>query len=248
MRDVKRNWSDGLIELCLDHSEDQSAIEKKIADAFHLMYYNSRHTWNEGNTKWMGIPCFQNPLDMWIFQEVIFETKPTVIIECGSFMGGGSLFFAHMMDAVNITEHGIGSGVIVSIDTEDKSQARHSRIIKIRGRSTSSLTLDRLRAFIEDTDRIMVVLDSDHTTENVSNEMRIYAPMVSPGCYMVVMDSNLGGHPIDIPEIGPGPMLAIEQFMKTHDEFEIDKSKEKFYFTFAPSGWLRRKDVSEVRK
>jgi cephalosporin hydroxylase len=236
MNQQKSNWSDGLIELCLDHSEDQSAIERKIADAFHLMYYNSRHTWNEGNTKWMGIPCFQNPLDMWILQEIIFETRPTIIIECGSFMGGGSLFFANMMDAAKI-EH----GAIVSIDVANRSEAKHSRIIKLEGRSTSSLTLDRLKSFIEEEDKVMVVLDSDHTTENVSNEMRIYAPMVTPGCYMVVMDSNLGGHPIDIPEIGPGPMLAIEQFMKTHDEFEIDRSKEKFYFTFAPSGWLKKK-------
>lgn len=234
----KQTWHDGLIEMCLDHSKDETLIEKKITDAFHLMYYNSSHTWNAGNTKWMGIPCFQNPLDMWIFQEIIFETKPTIIIECGSALGGGSLFFAHMMDCAKIDE-----GRVISIDTEAFTQlADHRRIVNLTGRSTSSLVLKWIKEEIGSNDKIMVVLDSDHTTENVMNEMRIYAPIVTPKCYMVVMDSNLGGNPIHIPEIGPGPMTAVEQFMNGNEEFEIDRKREKFYFTFCPSGWLRKKE------
>lgn len=210
-------------------------LQKRTTDDFHKMYYESSHTWNSGNTKYMGIPCFQNPLDMWIIQEIIFETKPNIVIECGSFMGGTSLFLAHLLDNIGI------DGRVFSIDVENKSRANHSKIIKLTGMSTSAMIFRQISDVIEDSDRIMVILDSDHRTENVLKEMQIYSNVVTSGCYMVVMDSNLGGNPINLPEIGAGPMKAIEAFLKLDDKFEIDITKEKFYFTFCPSGWLRKK-------
>ena len=219
------------------------SLQKRITDDFHSMYYGSSHTWNSGNTKYMGIPCFQNPLDMWIMQEIIFETKPTVIIECGSFMGGTSLFFAHMMDIIS-KHQGWGGDRrrVFSIDVQDKSQAEHERIIKLIGISTSAMIFSKIANDINGFDKVMVVLDSDHRTENVLKEMQIYSTIITPGCYMVVMDSNLGGNPINLPEIGAGPMKAIEAFLKLDDRFEIDITKEKFYFTFCPNGFLRRKE------
>jgi len=210
------------------------SLQKRITDDFHNMYYQSSHTWNSGNTKYMGIPCFQNPMDMWIIQEIIFETRPNIIIECGSFMGGTSLFLAHLLDNVNI------DGRVFSIDVENKSRTNHSKITKLIGMSTSAMIFRQISDVIEDSDKVMVILDSDHRTENVLKEMQIYSNIVTSGCYMVVMDSNLGGNPVNIPEIGAGPMKAIEAFLKLDDRFEIDITREKFYFTFAPSGWLRR--------
>ncbi len=210
-------------------------IEKGIINNFHLLYYTSSHTWNGGHTTWMGVPCFQNPLDMWILQEIIFETKPTVIIECGSAMGGGSLFFAHMMDNAEI------EGRVFSIDVQDMSMAKHPKIRKMVGMSTSAMIFRNISEEITEDDKVMVVLDSDHRTENVLKEMQIYSNIVTPGCYMVVMDSNLGGNPINQPEIGPGPTKAIEAFLELDEKFEIDITKEKFYFTFCPNGWLRKK-------
>ena len=211
------------------------SLQKRITDDFHSMYYGSSHTWNSGNTKYMGIPCFQNPLDMWIMQEIIFETKPTVIIECGSYMGGSSLFFAHMMNNAKI------NGKIFSIDVEDRSKVNHSKIKRLFGMSTSAMVFRHIEDEITEEDKVMVVLDSDHRTENVLKEMQIYSNIVTPGCYMIVMDSNIGGNPVNLPEIGPGPMKAIEAFLKLDDRFEIDITKEKFFFTFCPSGFLRRK-------
>ena len=209
-------------------------LQKRITDDFHNMYYQSSHTWNYGNTKYMGIPCFQNPLDMWIFQEIIFETRPNIIIECGSFMGGTSLFLAHLMDNANI------DGRVFSIDVENKSRANHPKIIKLTGMSISAMIFRQISEVIEDSDKVMVILDSDHRTENVLKEMQIYSNIVTSGCYMVVMDSNIGGNPINLPEIGAGPMKAIFSFLKLDDRFEIDITKEKFYFSFAPNGWLKR--------
>jgi len=213
------------------------AIEKIVTENFHRLYYHSGHTWNEGHTRWMGIPCFQNPLDMWILQEIIFETRPSVIIETGTFYGGSTLFLSHMMDIMDIKR-----GIIISMDTEDKCAAKHYRIKKFTGKSVDEDVIRVVKETVWEDDKVMVILDSDHSTENVLAEMKLYSPLITPGCYMVVCDSNLGGNPIENLSVpGPGPMKAIEMFMKENDEFEIDVTKEKFYFTFCPNGWLRRK-------
>jgi cephalosporin hydroxylase len=137
---------------------------------------------------------------------------------------------------------GIENGRVISIDTGDQSKADHLRIKELKGKSTSPLILKWINEEIRPNDKVMVVLDSDHSTENVMNEMRIYAPLVTSRCYMVVMDSNLGGNPVvNLSVPGPGPMQAIEMFMKGNGEWEIDREREKFYFTFCPSGFLRRK-------
>jgi len=89
----------------------------------------------------------------------------------------------------------------------------------------------------------MVVLDSDHTDQNVIQEMETYGPLVTPGYYMVVCDSNLGGNPIHNAVVkGPGPMKAIMRFMASNTDFEMDMARsEKFYMTFFPNGWLKKK-------
>ena len=87
--------------------------------------------------------------------------------------------------------------------------------------------------------RILVILDSDHSRGHVLEEMRCYGPLVSRNSYMVVEDSNLNGHPV-MPHWGEGPLEAIRDFLKENDKFEIDRSREKFYMTFNPSGYLKR--------
>lgn len=86
---------------------------------------------------------------------------------------------------------------------------------------------------------VMVILDSDHRAEHVLEEMRLYGPMVPVGSYLIVQDSNIGGHPVS-PEQGPGPMEAIEEFLAESDAFRSDRTRERFLFSFHPKGYLRR--------
>ncbi len=209
-------------------------IEKNIVDNFHILYYYSQ-VWGF-HTKWMGIQCHQNPMDMWILQEIIFEKRPTVIIETGTLSGGSALFFAHMMDNAKLP------GVIFTIDMGFRCIVEHPKIISFTGeKSTSERFLDAIKNHLKSNDRVMVFLDSDHNTENVIEEMRLFSYFVTPDQYMIVCDSNVGGNPIHNPFVSsPGPMEAIEIFMGENDQFEIDREREKFYFTFNPSGFLRR--------
>lgn len=208
--------------------------QQRIVNDFHNLYYNSTHTWNNGNTKYMGIPTFQNPLDLWVLQEIIHETKPTVIVECGFYMGGLSLFLAHQLENEKIE-----NGRVFSVDIEDRATKDHEKIIKLIGKSTAGMVVHRITNGIDENDRVMAILDSDHSTENVLKEMQIYSKLVTRGCYMIVQDSNIN-NPVHVSN-DPGPMKAIEIFLKQNNEFEIDITKEKFYFTFCPNGWLKKR-------
>ena len=205
-----------------------------IVDNFHRLYYDARlFGGTHGNTMWLGVPIYKCPTDLVVYQEMIHEIKPDVIVETGTMDGGSALFMASMCDL-------IGNGRIVSIDIDTvRNRPQHDRITYLLGSSTSDEIVEEVRKMISGAKNILVVLDSDHTKEHVLNEMLIYSDLVSVGSYMIVEDTNMNGHPV-AQEFGPGPMEAVEEFMRENDKFEIDKDKEKFYLTFNPNGYLKR--------
>jgi cephalosporin hydroxylase len=87
--------------------------------------------------------------------------------------------------------------------------------------------------------KVVVILDSAHDKDHVLAELRAYAPMVPEGSYVIVQDSNVNGHPV-LPDYGPGPFEAIEEFLAESDEFQVDKTRERLILTLHPNGYLRR--------
>jgi cephalosporin hydroxylase len=210
-----------------------SAADAQATDTFHRAYYQA---WQEGRgTKdlhWFGYRTIKTPMDMWAYQEIVTETKPEVIVECGTAYGGSSLFFASLLDL-------LGRGEVVTVDIEARPhQPTHPRITRIVASSTDPATVNAVRARVAGR-RTMVILDSDHHEPHVSGELRAYGPMVSVGCYLVVEDTNLNGHPV-LPDHGPGPMEAVEGFLPGAPGFEVDRSRERFLLTLNPSGFLKR--------
>lgn len=207
--------------------------EDFIIRRFHSIYYNGRH--GDGNlffnTYWMQTLCLKCPLDVWIYQEIIAEVKPDLIIETGTHKGGSALYLAHVLDI-------IGKGEIVTIDVEVYPRPTHPRIHYVTGSSTDEATI-RSAVQGRKRDSCLVILDSDHRRDHVLREMELLSPYVTLGSYMIVEDSNVNGHPTN-KEYGPGPYEAIEAFLKDDDSFEIDYSREKFLMTFNPNGYLKR--------
>lgn len=197
---------------------------------FHRFYFNKYvNIWK--NITWLGVPAAKNPLDAWIYQEIIYKLKPDIIIETGTLHGGSALFLASICDL-------IGKGKIITIDiNHDNGRPQHKRIEYISGSSTSDETIKKIKNLINKNDKVMVILDSDHHKEHVLNELRIYNELVSVGSYLIVEDTNLNGHPV-FPSFGEGPMEAVEEFLKHNNDFSIDRSKEKFFLTFNPKGFL----------
>lgn len=206
--------------------------------AFAIEWWASKQDTFFAN-KFMGLSCLQHPFDAWITQEIIFETRPEVIVECGSFGGGSAVMWATLMEQYD------ADALVVAVDIEDHMHdARElpvwDRSIQfLLGSSVDPDTIMRVLALTRDR-RTMVILDSAHTEDHVAMELDAYAAMVSPGCYLIVQDGFVNGHPCE-PDWGPGPLEAIEKFLATDDRFDVDRSRERMMFTFNPSGFLLRK-------
>lgn len=209
--------------------------ETKVINAFHNLYYNGVD--NQGpifkNTFWMGVSCLKCPLDLWIYQEILFEIKPDLIIETGTAAGGSTLFLAHICDLLN-------HGRVASIDINEQPRPQHKRILYILGSSSDRHSVEIALDWRRGRGKVLVILDADHSEEHVAKELELFAPLVSIGSYIIVEDTNLNGHPA-FSSFGPGPYEAVQKFIdKNNNSFMIDSSKERFLMTFNPKGFLKR--------
>lgn len=208
--------------------EETSPVVREFGELYYRKY---DQTW--ANTHWMGVRALKLPLDLWVFQEIIYETAPELLIETGSASGGSALFYAHLFDV-------LGRGEVLTID-RDTSQLHqrvhdHSRISVLEGDSTDLTIVSRARDAARGK-RTMVLLDSDHTAAHVRRELEAYAPLVSPECYLIVEDTNASEMHGSLRD---GPGEAVAGWLDGRTDFELDRSREKFMFTFQPRGYLRR--------
>lgn len=196
---------------------------------------------------WLGLPIIQLPADVVVLQEIVWETRPDVVVETGVARGGSLALFASLLQLIG------GDGVVVGVDVEIRPHNRASleehplapRIRLIEGSSTDDATLARVRALIPPSARVMVVLDSDHSHAHVLAELQQYAPLVTPGAFLVVADTGLGvpeAARLQIRDWGPdnNPMTALKAFLAETDRFEIDPFyNRKLLMTSNPGGYLR---------
>ncbi len=209
-------------------------LERDITTSFNKLYYDLHilnKTW--ASTSFLGIGIDKCISDLWIYQEILSERAPDVIIECGTGAGGSTLYLVSLCDL-------IGNGKVISIDiNERQGRPQHDRIAYLLGSSRSDKIVRTVRNSVKKTDRVMVILDSDHSRNHVLAEMKIYGTFVTPNDYMIVEDTNVNGHPV-VPDFGPGPMEAVSDFLKECSDFAVDREKEKFLVTFNPGGYLKK--------
>lgn len=210
-----------------------------LVDNFHVYAYNAAaggQSW--GGATYMGIKIWKWPCDLQVYQELIWELKPKLIIETGTAYGGSTLYFAHLLDH-------ICDGRVLSIDQNSvQSQyPKHPRIGYLGGYSSVHKTTVTIvqNWFDHYGFPTLVVLDSDHSKEHVLNELNIYASFVQPGSWLVVEDTNVNGHPV-YPEHGPGPQEALDEWLPKHPDFRVDERKATKYL-FSMHTWLRRQRV-----
>jgi cephalosporin hydroxylase len=207
-----------------------------LLDRFHRRWYRGPDTW-ESNS-WLGVKTLKCPLDLWIYQEILFRTRPDLIVETGTARGGSAYYLAGICDL-------IGTGRIVTIDVGVSAlRPEHPRITYLTGSSTDPGIVAGVRDAVRPGERVMVLLDSDHSKQHVLEELRAYAPLVTEGNYLVVEDTNVNGHPV-MPQHGPGPMEALEEFLgeDAATGFIVDRDCERLLLTFNPSGFLLRTPV-----
>jgi cephalosporin hydroxylase len=220
----------------LSGCQERTLAPAEVTEQFSTLWYNRPDTWQ--TMHWLGIRTLQNPMDVWIIQEILHELEPDFMIECGSANGGSAALWATILDNIN------PDAKVISIDIEDKMQAaRELPIVKRRvefiiGSSTSPDVVEQVRKQVAGK-KVVVLLDSDHRKAHVLEELKQYAPLVGVGGYIIVQDTNINGHPV-LPGFGPGPWEAVEEFLQGDTAFEVDRQRERFLFTFSPNGYLKR--------
>jgi cephalosporin hydroxylase len=203
--------------------------------------------------EWMGRPIIQYPQDMIAMQELIWSIQPDLIIETGIAHGGSLIFSASMLE-LNAICGGSQDAEVLGLDIDIRAHNREAieshpmfrRISMIQGSSIAPEIIQQVKAKADGKQKILVFLDSNHTHDHVLAELEAYALMTSVGSYCVVFDTAIEDLPADIFGdrpwgVGNNPKTAVWEYLKTHPEFEIDKSiQHKLLITVAPDGYLKR--------
>jgi cephalosporin hydroxylase len=212
--------------------------EASAAEKYHIWYYTTK-VWER--TSWAGVTTYKSPSDMWNYQEILSDLKPSLVIEFGTAFGGSALFFASVMRQIG------NPFKVLSVDTNseriDEKARRDTDIELLTMSSTDDQVARRIAALREDyRGSVFCILDSDHSEKHVLAEMNMLRPLLRAGDYLVVEDSNINGHPVN-PLWGNGPFEAIARYFRSHpSDYLHDIQREaKFGFTFAPNGFLIRR-------
>lgn len=215
------------------------------------------------NFSWLGRPIIQFPQDMVAIQELIWQVRPDLIIETGIAHGGSLILSASMLTILNYCDaitggHSIDpkrqSRQVIGIDIDIRPHNREAiethplshMITMVQGSSVAPDIIAQVHNMASKYSRIMLILDSNHTHNHVLAELNAYASLVSEGSYCVVFDTlieDVSKQHYENRSWGPGdnPKTAVHEYLKTHPEFEIDRSIEhKLLITVAPDGYLKR--------
>lgn len=228
------------------NQEAMSEAEDIRALSLSWMVQTARYKYTYG-FEWLGRPVIQFPQDLMAMQEIIWRTKPDLIVETGIAHGGSLVFYASMLQLLG------GDRRVVGIDVEIRPHNRSaieahpmaSRITMVEGSSTDERTVAEVGRFAEGRSTVLVALDSNHTHDHVLAELRLYSPLVTAGSYLVVFDTIVEDMPEDFfPDrpwsVGNNPKTAVRAFLAETDRFEVDVELErKLLISVAPEGYLR---------
>ena len=202
---------------------------------------------------WMGRPVVQLPQDLMRIQEVIYRVKPDVVVETGVAHGGSLIFYASLCRAM-------GRGGVIGVDIEIRPHSRTALeahelfplITLIEGSSTAPEVVSQVRSLVKSGETVIVILDSDHSTRHVLDELEAYCSLVTPGSYIVATDGIMKDlH--DVPRGKPNwlvdnPAQAASEFARKHPEFVLEEPAWPFNeseltesVTHWPGAWLRRR-------
>ncbi len=184
-------------------------------------------------SKYHGIKTWKNPIDFWIYQEIVFDIQPEFIIEIGLHRGGSTLALAHILDR---NDNGDIIGIDLSLSLIDEQVRNHDLISLIEGNPLE--LFEKVKQLISPNSTVLIIEDSSHEYENTLAVLNMYGTLVSENSFFIVED-GICYHGLDVgPK--PGPYEAVHDLIKDNENFAIDRSKEDFLLTWNPCGFLKR--------
>jgi cephalosporin hydroxylase len=184
---------------------------------------------------WMGVRALKNPCDAWVYQEIVYDVRPDVILEIGSMWGGSTLFMAHLLQI-------LGKGMVISLDIDrTRFSAKHDRIRLVTGSSFSPDVIRQVYGLCKG-QSVLVIQDGAHDKEGVLKDLRNYSKLVSVNSYFIVEDGvqDLFRPGDGIGTYEEGPLAAVEQFLAENQDFVVDSERERYIMTYNPRGFLKR--------
>ncbi len=223
---------------------------KVLSEIWLKLNWNLRHNFT---FTWLGRPIIQLPEDMIRYQEAIYSLKPDVIVETGVAHGGSLVFSASICKL-------LGKGRVIGVDIDVRHHNRdalqaHSLaplITLVEGSSTDPKTLEKVRALIQPHETVLVLLDSNHKKAHVLQELEAFAPLVTPGFFLIVADGVIENMH-DLPRgkqawKEDNPKKAVETFLTSHPEFELKDLAWLFHehalqkeISHWPGAWLKKR-------
>jgi cephalosporin hydroxylase len=205
------------------------------------------------NFSWLGRPIIQYPQDIVAMQELIWALKPDLIVETGIAHGGSLILWASLLE-LNAACGGPRDAHVIGVDIDIRAHNRAAieahpmfrRISMLEGSSVDESVVAQVRDAAAGRERVLVCLDSNHTHAHVLAELEAYAPLTSVGSYCVVFDTVIEELPAGMyPDRpwGPGdnPKTAVDAYLRSHPEFEVDhQMDDKLLVSVAPGGYLKR--------
>jgi cephalosporin hydroxylase len=244
---------------CIDNIASQ-ALDIELTTLSRAWISSSARHKYAYNWRWCGMPIIQFPTDMIAIQEIIWDVRPDIIIETGIARGGSLVFYATLLALLDLAERSGSKSLVTShrrvigVDIDVRLHNRQAleahpffyMMRLVEGSSVSDDVVMTVRSQISEDDKVLVILDSNHTHEHVLKELHAYAPLVTRGSFCVVHDTGIEYSPADsFPGKiwGPGnsPLSAVREYLKLNSDFEqCPITNNKLLITSSPGGYLRR--------
>ncbi len=214
--------------LRLECAQNMSKDKELKNEAQEVLVKADQYNWIH-QTNWFGEPILNIPQDMFALQEIIFKTRPKYIIEIGVAWGGSLLFYSTLMEVIG-GEKVIGVDIFIPDDLK-KRICSHGKISDkielITGSSLDDLTVKKIKSIIGECNELLIILDSYHTHDHVLSELKLYAPIIGKGFYIVCSDTIIEFIPEQMHrkrEWGHGnnPYTAVLEFLKGNNSFKVD--------------------------
>ena len=210
----------------------EEILDMKLEELLPIIHKRLTSTKNH----YLGIRTYRSPMDSWVYQQIIWETKPDVLIEIGNKWGGSTLMFSHIIQNAGLSTR------IIGVDKDHSILSKRAREIPnsvfIEGDAVKSF--DCVANLIKPDEKVMIMDDSSHMYKITLAILRKYHKLVTKGQYFIIED-GIGNNGLPKKkQPGYNAYKACEDFVKECPEFKIHRSRELFVITYNPKGYLLR--------